>query len=190
MRHRLWIAAVLIAAGAAWAAAQAVRPALPVDAAADEAAKFISGCACASEPWKRLQETAEWKGFVERLDKSWADLDVKRLVPMRKWAEAELAEPRTQETRTLFYPFGGPDLLTPLILFPRGGDLRPARPGIRRPPAELREGRPGQRPGLLRQPDLGPLRLLQQELFHHPQHERDASTGTRSTASCPSFAFS
>ena len=118
MKHRLWIAAVLIAAGAAWAAAQAVRPALPVDAAADEAAKFISGCACASDPWKRLQETAEWKGFVERLDKSWADLDAKRLVPMRKWAETELVA-ANQETRTVFYPFGGPDLLTPLILFPQ-----------------------------------------------------------------------
>jgi hypothetical protein len=117
MRKRYGLATALLLAAAAATAGQAVRPALPVDAAADEAARFISGLPCASEPWKRLQETAEWKAFVERLEKSWADLEAKRLVPMRKWAADELVL-AGQETRTVFYPFGGPDLLTPLLLFP------------------------------------------------------------------------
>lgn len=118
MRQRHWIASALLLAGLAAAAPQTARPPFPVDKASDEAARFICGLSSTSEPWKKLQETAEWKGFTERLEKSWADLDAKRLVPMRKWAEAELVA-ANQETRTVFYPFGGPDLLTPLILFPQ-----------------------------------------------------------------------
>jgi hypothetical protein len=117
MRKVYRIAAILFLAATAASAGQAVRPALTADPHSDEAARFISGLPCATEPWKHLQETAEWKSFVERLEKSWADLEAKRLVPMRKWAEAELV-PANQETRTVFYPFGGPDLLTPLLLFP------------------------------------------------------------------------
>ena len=37
--------------------------------------------------------------------------------PDAEWAADELVQ-ANQETRTVFYPFGGPDLLTPLLLFP------------------------------------------------------------------------
>jgi hypothetical protein len=98
-------------------AAQDLRLPFPIDASADDAASFIGGFPCASEALKRLQASADWKRFAERLDTSWADLDAKRLAPMRQWAAAELGL-ANQETRTVFYPFGGPDLLTPLVLFP------------------------------------------------------------------------
>ena len=117
MSQRHGIAAVLFLAAAAAAAVQAVRPALPVDAAADEAARFVAGLPCSSDPWQRLQETEEWKSFAAGLEKSWADLEAKRLAPMREWSGTELALANA-ETRTVFYPFGGPDLLTPLVLFP------------------------------------------------------------------------
>lgn len=90
---------------------------LPVDAAFDEIAKFISGIPCASEDLKALQETAEWKAFAAGLEKSWAELETKRMGASRSWAQTELAEANAA-TRVLFYPFGGPDFLTVFELFP------------------------------------------------------------------------
>ena len=39
------------------------------------------------------------------------------LAPMRTWASSDLARPR-ERTRSLFYPFGGPDFTTAATLFP------------------------------------------------------------------------
>ena len=97
-----------------------VRPhpqGLPVDAAFDEMAKFISGIPCAADDLKALQETAEWKAFAAGLDKSWAELEAKRMGASRSWGQIELAEANAA-TRILFYPFGGPDFLTAFELFP------------------------------------------------------------------------
>ena len=89
----------------------------PVAAVFDEIAKFISGIPCLSDDLKALQETAEWKNFSAGLEKSWADLETKRLGPLKAWAQAELAETNAA-TKLLFYPFGGPDFLTAFELFP------------------------------------------------------------------------
>jgi hypothetical protein len=83
----------------------------------DDAANFLAGRTCRSQALKDLQETAEYKDYVAALDTSWADLEAKRLLPMRNWAAAEFAESES-ETETLFYPFGGPDFLTAFVLFP------------------------------------------------------------------------
>lgn len=87
------------------------------NAAFEDAAKFISGLSCESEPLRKLQENKEWKDYAAALDKAWGDLETKRLKPMREWAAAELADSRSA-TRTLFYPFGGPDFLTAFELYP------------------------------------------------------------------------
>lgn len=113
------IVIVILALGLPAAAQIPVPPApqtLPVDAAFDEIAKFISGIPCASEDLKALQETPEWKNFAAGLEKSWGELELKRLGSMRTWARAELAE-AAAATRILFYPFGGPDFLTAFELF-------------------------------------------------------------------------
>jgi hypothetical protein len=44
-------------------------------------------------------------------------LENKRLAPIRKWAETELAD-ISPDTKTLFYPFGGPDFLFAATFFP------------------------------------------------------------------------
>jgi hypothetical protein len=90
---------------------------LPVDAAFDEMAKFISGISCDSQDLKTIQETPEWKNFAAGLEKSWGELELKRLGAMRTWAQSELAGANAA-TKTLFYPFGGPDFLTAFDLFP------------------------------------------------------------------------
>jgi hypothetical protein len=93
-------------------------PAVPApDASFEETARFLSGLPCASEDARRLQETPAIKEFMAAMDKSWAGLEAGRLKPMREWAAAELAAARPA-TKTLFYPFGGPDFLTAFELFP------------------------------------------------------------------------
>lgn len=98
------------------ARSQTAAPAVVLTA--DDIAKFISGLPGESELLRELRDTTEWKEFAANLDKSWADLESKRLKPMREWAAAELADSRIA-TRTLFYPFGGPDFLTALELYPQ-----------------------------------------------------------------------
>jgi hypothetical protein len=83
----------------------------------EEAARFVSGMPCESEALRRLQEAKEWKAYAEAIGKSWNDLEARRLKPMRLWAAAELGDSRAA-TRTLFYPFGGPDILTAFLLYP------------------------------------------------------------------------
>jgi len=125
MRKTVFIKSVLgfmigLALGLPAAAQIPVLPSpqrLPVDAAFDEIAKFISGISCDSQDLKTLQETPEWKNFAAGLEKSWGELELKRLGAMRTWAQSELAGANAA-TKTLFYPFGGPDFLTAFDLFP------------------------------------------------------------------------
>ncbi|MBM3294460.1 MAG: hypothetical protein FJY82_08030 [Candidatus Aminicenantes bacterium] len=108
--------------GAAAAGSQTPSPALSLvaDPAADEAANFLAGRACRTAAWKALQETDDYQAYAAALEASWAELEAKRLRPMAAWAAAEMGE-AVGETETLFYPFGGPDLLTALVLFPKAG---------------------------------------------------------------------
>ncbi|MDD8025386.1 MAG: hypothetical protein PHI34_02650 [Acidobacteriota bacterium] len=115
-----------LAAQPAPAAPDAFRPVRPVVRQAsapasavsfDETARFLSGLPCTSESLRKLQETPAGAAFMAAMDRAWADLEANRLKPMRAWAAVELAEARAA-TKTLFYPFGGPDFLTSFELFP------------------------------------------------------------------------
>jgi hypothetical protein len=90
---------------------------LPTDPVYNEIAAFLAGHPCTTSPYKEFQETEEYRAFAAALDKSWADLETKRLQLIRDWAGTELAA-AVAATTTLFYPFGGPDALTALTFFP------------------------------------------------------------------------
>jgi hypothetical protein len=63
------------------------------------------------------ESTKEWSDYQQWLDGSWSYLDRVRLSAMRNWSNTELAGLRG-ETRTVFYPFSGPDALYANTLFP------------------------------------------------------------------------
>ena len=96
---------------------QPERHELRIDEPRDDLAAFLCGRPGPSEVLKPLRETESWKGFAAYMDKNWAELEKKRLHPLQGWAASELAEANSG-TRVLFYPFGGPDLLTACLLFP------------------------------------------------------------------------
>ena len=62
-------------------------------------------------------DSAAWKENARFVDSSWKRLEKSRLSKMRAWKDVELAE-INKETRTLFYPFSGPDFLTAYTFFP------------------------------------------------------------------------
>jgi hypothetical protein len=98
----------------AWATAAAAGP---VDVNAE--ARFLAGLpGQADGPYAALEKTPAWKAHRAQLDQEWKKLEGKRLSKMRQWAPAELW-PRLDVQRPLVYLFGGPDSITPQVLYPQ-----------------------------------------------------------------------
>ncbi len=63
------------------------------------------------------ESTSEWHDYQHWLDERWSYLDRVRLSAMRSWGNSELGSLRS-ESRVVFYPFSGPDILYANTLFP------------------------------------------------------------------------
>ena len=63
------------------------------------------------------ESTGDWKEYQSWLDERWSYLDRVRLSAMRSWSNSALSTIR-EESRTVFYPFSGPDVLYADTLFP------------------------------------------------------------------------
>jgi hypothetical protein len=93
---------------------------VPYDTLKDDLAGFISGKAHGqSGCLALLDSTSVWKKFAFTMDSGFADLDTSRFVKMKIWADSELVN--RHEGSTLFYPFGGPDILNANIFYPNAG---------------------------------------------------------------------
>lgn len=60
-----------------------------------------------------------WVAHARFMDEAWRQID-ERMGKMRRWAEAELAD-MPAPAAPLFYPFGGPDLISAMQFFPDAG---------------------------------------------------------------------
>jgi hypothetical protein len=90
---------------------------VPYDTLKDDLAGFISGKAHGkSGCMALLDSTSVWKKFAFTMDSGFADLDTSRFIKMKVWADSELVD--RQGSSTLFYPFGGPDILNANIFYP------------------------------------------------------------------------
>jgi hypothetical protein len=90
---------------------------VPYDTLTDDLVGFISGTShgrsgCLAE----LDSASRWKGFSFSMDSGFYELDTSRFMKMKKWADAELIN--RFDSTTLFYPFGGPDILNANIFYP------------------------------------------------------------------------
>ena len=101
------------------AQAQAAAPpaAAALDRVHDDMAATMSGLPIASEPAKAVEATPSWQAFTKTINGHWDTFATAIVAPMQKWAAGDLQESRLV-TRTLFYPFGGPDFVTAFALYP------------------------------------------------------------------------
>jgi hypothetical protein len=90
---------------------------VPYDTLNEDIASFISGMDHGkSGCLARLDTTTKWRQFSVYLDSGFFDLDTSRFAKMEKWADTELLDCRG--SKTIFYPFGGPDFLNANIFYP------------------------------------------------------------------------
>jgi len=80
-------------------------------------ASVLAGVKSTSGSLKKYLDSSAWKENASFIDSSWGRLERSRLSKMRAWRTTEFAT-INQKTRTLFYPFSGPDFLTAFTFFP------------------------------------------------------------------------
>ena len=84
---------------------------------ADDVARFIAGLpGTEGSPFASLEETDAWQEHRSRLDAVWGRAEKGLLNGMREFQKQELG--RALANTPVFYPFGGPDALTPMLCFP------------------------------------------------------------------------
>jgi|SRR6185312_3234007 len=80
--------------------------------------RYIAGMkADSGSPYEKYETDSVWMKFHKEFDTAFQDLTIKRLVPMSKWASAELAQEQ-KSTLPIFYPLSGPDILHANTFFP------------------------------------------------------------------------
>lgn len=67
--------------------------------------------------WSAMEERPEWRRFAKEMDELRALQGDRRMSKVKPWAEENLAGAR-KDTESVLYPFGGPDVVYPLALFP------------------------------------------------------------------------
>jgi len=108
------------AAAPAEESASAPAPAsdVPHSRQANDTARFLAGMpGTPGSPFATLEETPAWQDHRRQLDAAWSRTETELLVGARKFQADELNGAAFQ-TRTVFYPFSGPDTLTATLYFP------------------------------------------------------------------------
>lgn len=121
---------------------------------ADDVARFIAGLpGTAGSPFAALEATDTWNEHRRRLDETWHRTESSLISGLQQFQQQELSA-ALPPSSLVFYPFGGPDALTPVLCFPQSPvyvmvGLEPAgtlpslsqieRKGVPKYLAELRE---------------------------------------------------
>jgi hypothetical protein len=100
-------------------AAQVERDPVPHQREADDLGRFIAGLpGKPGSPFLDLEQSDAWKEHRRLLDEAWGQADSKLIPGLQEFQKAELADAALQQL-TVYYPFGGPDVLTAALFFPR-----------------------------------------------------------------------
>jgi hypothetical protein len=101
------------------AAAEAAPAPIPHSREADDVARFLAGMpGTPGSPFAELEDTAAWKQHRKILDAAWKSTNDRLIRGLTTFQQQELNRPEL-ERAPVFYPFAGPDALTPLVCFPR-----------------------------------------------------------------------
>jgi hypothetical protein len=85
----------------------------------DDAARMLAGMAPTrlADGFADVRRTEAWRRHQQEMDRMWADYEARHEGPIRQWAAREMAD--LARTKTLFYPFSGPDFLFAQAFFPQ-----------------------------------------------------------------------
>ena len=99
--------------------AEPAKPALPRSREADDMGRFFAGMpGKPGSPFADLEASSVWQEHQRQLDTAWAKTKEQLLDNLRTFEQQEL-RPAELDKRVVYYPFSGPDSLTPLQYFPR-----------------------------------------------------------------------
>lgn len=124
---------------------------IPADRGPDDLARFLAGLpGQPGSSFKDAEQDAAWVAHAAQSDQGWRRFLTQRQPLMREFAKANLSG-QPFEQRTLFYPFGGPDIMTAQTFFPSATNyvlvgLEP--PGSLPDAAAVRADLPAYLPGL------------------------------------------
>lgn len=124
---------------------------IPADRGVDDLARFLAGMpGQPGSSFKDAEQDPSWVAHAAQSDHGWKRFLSQRQPLMREFAKANLAG-QPFEQRTLFYPFGGPDIMTAQTFFPSASHfvlvgLEP--PGTLPEAANVRDNLPAYLPGL------------------------------------------
>jgi hypothetical protein len=91
---------------------------VPHSREANDTARFLAGMpGLTGSPFAALEETPTWQEHRRQLDAAWSGTEAELIAGFRKFQTDELNGSDFQ-TRTVFYPFSGPDALTVTLYFP------------------------------------------------------------------------
>ncbi len=91
---------------------------VPHSREANDVARFLSGMpGTPGSPYAALEENEVWKEHRRIVDAAWQQAEREQLPGLRKFQADELSAPAIA-SRTVFYPFSGPDSLTAALYFP------------------------------------------------------------------------
>jgi hypothetical protein len=86
---------------------------------ADDMARFIAGLpGSPGSPFAALEATEAWKEHRRQLDETWHKTEASLISGLQQFQQQEL-NAALPPTSPVFYPFGGPDALTPILCFPQ-----------------------------------------------------------------------
>ena len=103
------------------AASEAKQTDAPIAQARDanDVARFLAGLpGISGSPFAELEESAAWKQHREVLDAAWKRAEGELIQGLAMFQQQELNRPQLTKA-PVFYPFAGPDTITPLVCFPK-----------------------------------------------------------------------
>lgn len=87
------------------------------DTLLDRLARFVGGLQQQdSNNYHTLEHSEHWREYQNTMDENWTRMNDSRLSLMENWKNEHLM-PRINESRSLFYPFGGPDFLHAAVFY-------------------------------------------------------------------------
>ncbi|WP_328986981.1 hypothetical protein [Thiorhodovibrio winogradskyi] len=94
---------------------------MPAAAQPGDAARYLAGLPLPEHSTYQSLVDDEWQSYQESFNTAWQALEQDRFQPMRDW-QAQVLASEILPDLPVYYPFGGPDMIHALMLYPHSQD--------------------------------------------------------------------